>query len=47
MQLPVGWALDRVGPRLTAAILLLVGGAGGAALFAVAGTPFHIAIAMG
>ncbi|WP_420585617.1 MFS transporter [Ruegeria sp.] len=47
MQLPVGWALDRVGPRLTAAVLLLVGGAGGAALFAVASTPFHVAIAMG
>ncbi|WP_170571076.1 MFS transporter [Ruegeria atlantica] len=46
MQLPVGWALDRVGPRLTAAVLLLVGGAGGAALFAAASTPFHIAIAM-
>ncbi|WP_108860581.1 MFS transporter [Ruegeria sp. Alg231-54] len=47
MQLPVGWALDRVGPRLTAAVLLLVGGAGGAALFALSSSPFHIAIAMG
>ncbi len=47
MQLPVGWALDRVGPRLTAAVLLLVGGAGGAGLFAVATTPFHITVAMG
>ncbi|WP_171240398.1 MFS transporter [Ruegeria sp. HKCCA5491] len=47
MQLPVGWALDRVGPRLTAAALLLIGGAGGAALFAIASTPFHVAIAMG
>ncbi|WP_171124200.1 MULTISPECIES: MFS transporter [unclassified Ruegeria] len=47
MQLPVGWALDRVGPRLTAAALLLIGGAGGAALFAIASTPLHVAIAMG
>ncbi|WP_377192027.1 MFS transporter [Ruegeria meonggei] len=47
MQLPVGWALDRIGPRLTAAVLLMIGGAGGAALFAVASTPLHIAIAMG
>lgn len=47
MQLPVGWALDRVGPRLTAAVLLLIGGAGGAAVFAVATSPLHISIAMG
>ncbi|MGA0923132.1 MAG: MFS transporter, partial [Lutimaribacter sp.] len=36
MQIPVGEALDRVGPRLTAAVLLGVGGGGGAALFAMA-----------
>ncbi|GAA6160573.1 MFS transporter [Ruegeria sp. HU-ET01832] len=47
MQLPVGWALDRVGPRLTSTVLLLVGGAGGALIFALASTPFHIAVAMG
>ncbi|WP_170724650.1 MFS transporter [Ruegeria lacuscaerulensis] len=47
MQLPVGWALDRVGPRLTSTVLLLVGGAGGALIFAVASTPFHVALAMG
>jgi sugar phosphate permease len=35
MQLPVGWALDRVGPGRTAAALLTVG-AVGAALFAAA-----------
>ncbi len=46
MQLPVGWALDRVGPRLTAAALLLVGGAGGAAVFATASSAFHISVAM-
>ncbi|MGR3699807.1 MAG: MFS transporter, partial [Roseovarius sp.] len=39
MQLPVGWALDRVGPRRTAAALLLIGGGGGSALFALATTP--------
>ena len=32
MQLPVGWALDTIGPRRTASVLLLLGGAGGAAL---------------
>ena len=46
MQIPVGWALDQVGPRRTAAILLMIGGAGGAALFAVATTPLHVALAM-
>ncbi|WP_209506953.1 MULTISPECIES: MFS transporter [unclassified Ruegeria] len=47
MQIPVGWALDKIGPRLTSAALLLVGGAGGAAVFAAATTPLHISIAMG
>lgn len=46
MQLPVGWALDTIGPRRTSSVLLLLGGAGGAALFAVAGSAFHINIAM-
>ena len=46
MQLPVGWALDTVGPRRTAASLLLLGGGGGAAIFALATTPLHIDIAM-
>lgn len=46
MQLPVGWALDRVGPRRTAAVLLLLGGGGGAALFALASSALHINLAM-
>jgi len=46
MQLPVGWALDRIGPRRTASVLLLIGGGGGALLFALASTPLHINIAM-
>lgn len=46
MQLPVGWALDRVGPRLTTALLLGLGGGGGAALFALAQGPGAIQIAM-
>lgn len=46
MQLPVGWALDRIGPRRTSSILLLLGGGGGAALFALATTPIHIHAAM-
>ncbi|MCE8515132.1 MFS transporter [Ruegeria pomeroyi] len=46
MQIPVGWALDRIGPRRTAAALLMVGGGGGAALFALATAPLHISAAM-
>ena len=45
-QIPIGAALDSIGPRRTAALLLLVGGGGGAALFALAGSPLHINIAM-
>ncbi|PSL22320.1 MFS transporter [Shimia abyssi] len=46
MQIPVGAALDRFGPRRTSALLLLIGGSGGAALFAVATTPVHVWAAM-
>ena len=46
MQLPVGWALDHIGPRRTGAWLLLIGGGGGALLFAMATTAAHINIAM-
>lgn len=46
MQIPVGVALDRVGPRLTAAVLFALGAGGGAALFAVAGTAFEVKLAM-
>lgn len=46
MQIPVGAALDRLGPRRTAGWLLLVGGGGGAAVFALATAPVHISIAM-
>ncbi len=46
MQIPVGSALDRVGPRLTAAVLLAVGGAGGAAVFAMAQGPGAVTLAM-
>ncbi|GAW36433.1 major Facilitator Superfamily protein [Roseovarius sp. A-2] len=47
MQIPVGWALDRIGPRRTSAVLLLIGGGGGAALFALATALLHISLAMG
>lgn len=47
MQIPIGWALDRVGPRMTSALLLMIGGAGGSLVFAMATTPMHINIAMG
>ncbi|MGI9370614.1 MAG: MFS transporter [Ruegeria sp.] len=46
MQIPVGWALDRIGPRRTSAVLLLIGGAGGALLFAAATAPLHVSLAM-
>ncbi|MBC6406926.1 MAG: MFS transporter [Rhodobacteraceae bacterium] len=46
MQIPVGAALDRIGPRRTASVLLLAGAGGGALLFALATTPTHINIAM-
>ena len=46
MQIPVGWLLDQTGPRRTASVLLLLGGGGGAAVFALATSPFHIAVAM-
>ena len=46
MQIPVGWALDRFGPRVTASLLLAVGGGGGAAAFALAQGPWAVAVAM-
>ncbi|WP_299842225.1 MFS transporter [uncultured Paracoccus sp.] len=46
MQIPVGWALDRFGPRRTVALLLGLGGAGGAAVFALATAPWHLHVAM-
>lgn len=46
MQIPVGEALDRIGPRLTTAVLLAIGGAGGAAVFAMAEGPGAIKVAM-
>lgn len=46
MQMPVGAALDRYGPRRTVAWLLGAGGAGGAVIFALAGAPWHLNVAM-
>lgn len=46
MQIPVGWALDRIGPRKTTAVLLFLGGAGGAGVFAAATAPIHVSLAM-
>ncbi|MGY6411805.1 MAG: MFS transporter [Alkalilacustris sp.] len=45
-QLPVGWALDRVGPRRTTAFLLGVLGSGGALVFAAAQGPGWVTVAM-
>jgi MFS family permease len=46
-QFVVGPMLDRIGPRRTAAALHFVGGAGGAALFALATAPWMVIVAMG
>ena len=46
MQLPVGAALDRIGPRRTVSWLLALGGGGGAAVFALAQGPWGIHAAM-
>ena len=45
-QIPIGAALDSIGPRRTAGWLLMIGGAGGAAVFALATSALHINIAM-
>lgn len=46
VQLPVGWALDRFGPRWTVSVLMAVGGAGGAAIFGLATATWHLHLAM-
>ena len=46
MQLPVGWALDTLGPRRTVAWVLGVFGGAGAAVFALASAPWHLHLAM-
>lgn len=46
MQLPIGRALDSIGPRRTTAVLLALGGGGGAAVFALAQGPVAIWVAM-
>lgn len=47
MQIPIGVALDRVGPKLTAVVMFALGAGGGAVVFAAAQSPAHIIIAMG
>ncbi|MDO5647701.1 MFS transporter [Paracoccus sp. (in: a-proteobacteria)] len=46
LQIPVGAALDRIGPRRTVAWFMAIGGAGGAAVFAMATAPWHLHLAM-
>ncbi|MFZ9949134.1 MAG: MFS transporter [Gemmobacter sp.] len=45
-QFPVGWALDRIGPRRTAGVLRAGAGGGGALLFAAATSPGWVMAAM-
>lgn len=47
MQLPVGWALDTLGPRRTASVLFFFGAVGGCVVFATAQGPGGIILAMG
>lgn len=47
MQLPVGWALDTLGPRRTSAVLFSLGAVGGCVVFATAQGPGGIIVAMG
>ena len=47
MQIPVCVALDKIGPRITASLLLAIGGAGGAFLFSSAQSENQIILAMG
>lgn len=46
MQIPVGWALDTLGPRRTSALLFAFGAGGGALVFGFAQSPIHISLAM-
>lgn len=46
MQLPVGWALDTLGPRRISGWLLGLAGGGGALIFALAQSPLHVHVAM-
>lgn len=46
MQIPVGQALDRFGPRRTVAWMLALGGGGGAAVFALATLPWHLHLSL-
>lgn len=45
-QFAIGVSLDRYGPKRTAAVLLALGGAGGAFLFAMAAEPWAVTAAM-
>ncbi len=46
-QFPIGWALDKIGPRRTASVLLGAAGAGGCLLFSVAEDASALTVAMG
>ncbi len=46
MQIPVGWALDRIGPCRTAAAIFAVGCAGGALMLSFAGSPMMLKLSV-
>lgn len=46
MQIPIGAALDGIGPRRTASVLFAFGAGGGAFVFSLAQSPLHVTLAM-
>lgn len=46
VQLPIGWALDSVGPGRTSGWMLAIGGGLGAAIFSAATEAWHLEVAM-
>ncbi|MBW7922220.1 MAG: MFS transporter [Rubellimicrobium sp.] len=46
VQIPIGVSLERWGPRLTVAVMLAVGGAGGGLIVALAQNPLQMKLAM-
>lgn len=46
MQIPIGAALDGLGPRRTSAALMAFAGGAGAAVFALAQAPWHLHVAL-
>lgn len=46
MQIPVGEALDRIGPKITVVTIFFIGAGGGALFLGMATAPWHVILAM-